>query len=326
MTDSARPLSISIALCTYNGARYLAEQLRSLARQERPPDEVIACDDNSADASAAILADFAATSHFPVHVCRNPVTLGVPGNFTRAIELCSGDVIAPCDQDDRWLPQKLKVVERALAENPSAGLVFSDAELVNENLKPLGVTMWSTIGLHRSEQRQLAAGDGLQLFVRRNLVSGATMAFRSQFRDLVLPVPHGWLHDAWIALLVAALTPVFPIDEPLLLYRQHGAQQIGERKRGVLRDYRAARAMDAASFHAIADRFAEALERLRGRANVPTERLCILEDKVRHARVRGHMREPGARRLPRILHEWRTGNYARYSRGWKAIAQDLFLR
>jgi glycosyltransferase involved in cell wall biosynthesis len=318
-------MTLSVALCTCNGAAFLSDQLASLAAQVRPPDELVVCDDASTDDTPAVLEAFAAGSAFPVRVARNPVRLGATPNFERAIRLCTGDVIALCDQDDVWKPHKLRVLELELRANPRAGVVFSNAALVGANGEPLRRTLWGALELTHGRRRRLAAGRGLEVLVRWNVVSGAAMAFRSSLCDLVLPIPPGWVHDAWIALLVAAVAPIVPVAEPLIDYRQHPAQQIGERKRGLVAQYRKAWEMGRGTFEGVAERFAEALARLRNWPGVPPERVRLLEEKVCHAQVRAGMRTPGVWRLPRVAREWWAGGYRRFSRGWKAAAQDLFL-
>jgi glycosyltransferase involved in cell wall biosynthesis len=321
----SRGTVFSIALCTCNGERFLAAQLESFRAQKRLPDELVICDDASRDQTVAVARAFAAGAPFPVRIEVNPANLGTAANFTQAIGLTRGDLILPADQDDVWCPEKLERIERAMTENPGAGVICSDATAVDENLCPLGYSLWDAIRFTPSERRLLAAGAGVRVLVRRNVVTGATMAFASRFRDLILPVPDGWVPDAWIALLVATVAPVVPIPEPLVLYRQHPDQQIGARERGLMTQYRGARDRAPDSFRATAERFGEALDRLARRPGVSTEHVRLLAEKVRHARVRARMRDPGVWRLPRVLREWWSGNYARYSRGWKAVAQDLFL-
>ena len=317
--------SLSVALCTYNGERFLPAQLSSLAAQRRLPDELIVCDDASRDGTVALVRAFAERAPFPVRIEVNPANLGIAANFTKALGLARGDLLLPADQDDVWFPEKLTRIERAMAENPAAGIVFSDAALVDENLSPMGYSLWEALELRASERRRLKTGLGVRVLVRRNVVTGAAMAFRSRHRDLVLPIPRGWVHDAWIALLIAAVAPLVPIDEPLIDYRQHPHQHVGERKRGLYAQYRKAREMGPAAFRGVAERFAEAHDRLSRWPGVPPETVRILGEKVRHAEIRARMREPGAWRLPSIFREWVRGNYSRYSRGWKALAQDLFL-
>src|SRR4029079_17285220 len=90
-----------------NGARFLPEQLRSIAAQTRPPDELIVCDDRSTDETAQVIEAFAATAPFPVRLVRNEERLGSTRNFERAVSLCDGSLIALADQDDSWHPEKL---------------------------------------------------------------------------------------------------------------------------------------------------------------------------------------------------------------------------
>src|SRR5438128_2977881 len=98
---------ISIAMCTYNGEQFLRDQLASIAVQTRPPDELVVCDDHSADATCEIVARFAASSPFPVRLHVNEQNLGSTKNFEHAIRLCEGDIIALSAQYDDWLPEKL---------------------------------------------------------------------------------------------------------------------------------------------------------------------------------------------------------------------------
>lgn len=317
-------MRISVALCTYNGERFLADQLASIGGQTRPPDELVACDDASTDGTAAVVRAFAATAPFPVRVEVNPANLGTTPNFARAIGLCSGDVIALADQDDVWLPHKLATLEAALAD-PAAGLAFSDAEVTDERLRPLGYRLWQSIRFDAREQERFRGGGAFAGLLRRHRVTGATLAFRASLRGLVLPIPPGWVHDAWVALLVSAVARVEPVADPLIQYRQHDRQQIGGRRRGLLALYRAARRLTREGCEAVADRYAEALDRLRVVDGVRPADLRRLAERVAHARRRAAMRRPGAWRLPAVAREWWRGNYRRYSVGWPAVAQDLFL-
>src|SRR5437773_2588198 len=94
--------TISIAMATYNGAKFIREQLASLAAQTRLPHEIVVSDDCSTDATVSIIEDFAATVAFPVRLHRNPTNIGVARNFERALRACSGGIVFICDQDDFW--------------------------------------------------------------------------------------------------------------------------------------------------------------------------------------------------------------------------------
>jgi hypothetical protein len=254
----------------------------------------------------------------------NAANLGSTANFARAIELCTGDVIALCDQDDVWLPHKLAALESALGRDPKAGFAFSDAEVVDENLRPLGYTLWQAIGFGRREQSEYRDSGAFEGLLRRYRVTGATMAFRAAHRNRVLPIPSGWVHDAWIALVLAAVGPCAVIADHLVQYRKHAGQQHGDKRRGLLEEFEAARGKNAATFEEVAALYSAALERLRDQG-LPPARISILQQKVDHCRRRAAMRSRGSWRLPRVVSEWWRGNYSRFSRGWKSAAQDLFL-
>src|SRR5688572_17545418 len=218
-------MNISVALCTYNGARYLRDQLLSIAQQTRLPDSVVICDDGSSDATVPIVKEFAATLKLDFH--QNSQNLGSSKNFEQAIRLCTGDVIVLCDQDDYWYPDKLAMIEETLARNPEAGFVFSNADVVDGQGQPPGYTLWQSVRFSPSQQQQMREGHALKVLLRHPVVTGATMAFRAKFRDLVLPVGADWIHDEWIAFIIAVVATVAVIPKPVMQYRQHGSNQVG---------------------------------------------------------------------------------------------------
>ena len=235
---------ISVALATHDGARFLPAQLESLVRQSRAPDELVVCDDRSSDGTVAILEDFARNAPFPVRIERNPTQLRSTRNFEKAIGLCTRDLIATCDQDDVWLPEKLALSEAAFSADARLGLVFTDAEIVDADLRPMGYRLWETIHLGKHEQHRIRSGRGFDLLLRQWLVTGATMVFRAEHRSLVLPIPECWIHDGWIAFLLGAVAPIGIVDRPTVLYRQHPGQQIGARRLTGRELYEVARSMD----------------------------------------------------------------------------------
>ena len=219
-------LSVSVALCTYNGERFLPEQLASVARQTRLPDELIVCDDRSSDRTLEVVRKFAAEVSFPVKVTENVNTLGSTANFEQAIRLCTGDLIALSDQDDIWKPNRLERSAQELLSHPEAGLVFSDAELIDEHDRPLGQTLWQRLGFAGGCKQDLLDGRFVVL-AKHRFITGATVMFRASLRDRVLPITDGWIHDEWIALVTAAFADLRPIDETLIRYRIHGQQLVG---------------------------------------------------------------------------------------------------
>jgi hypothetical protein len=280
-------------MCTYHGALYLREQLDSIAGQTRLPDELVVCDDGSADDTLAILEGFAAAARFPVRIHVNPTQLGTPKNFERAIGLASGEVIALADQDDVWYPHKLERLEQGFARSERIGLVFSDADVVDERLRPAGYPLSQALRAFDRRRRLIARGRLFEALVRDNLVTGCTAAFRSDYKDLVVPVPAACAHDSWAALVIAAVAEVARIDAPLLAYRQHAGNQSGlMRFRGEHLAEPPRRKPPAAKLAQIerqAARLRAAYHRLeRNRERFPTgeARLRVLRGAIRHAERR----------------------------------------
>lgn len=222
-------MQISVALCTYNGAKYLQDQLNSIAAQTRLPDELVVCDDASSDETIAIIETFAHQAPFPVRLYPTEENLGSTRNFDRAIAHCTGDWIALADQDDYWFPNKLAVFEQVIHQHPEVGLVFSDAQLADTTLQPQKMTMWQSLELTPKMQHDIAQ-DAFATFdylLKRNVVMGAACAFDSRYKDRIHPIMPSWVHDYWIAMIISTDKPFLPIPEPLMYYRQHESNQIG---------------------------------------------------------------------------------------------------
>jgi glycosyltransferase involved in cell wall biosynthesis len=220
------PAKISVAMCTYHGERFLPQQLASIAKQTRPPDELVVCDDRSSDRTVEILRDFASSVSHPVKIFENETNLGFVANFERAIQLCTGDLIALSDQDDIWYPERLELSEREFAAHPEVGLVFSDADLIDDQDQLTGMRLWTNFGFAGELKQRILAGD-YTVLARNRFVTGATVMFRSRLRTNCLPFGSGWLHDEWLAPTAAAVADVLPIDLPLIRYRIHTTQQVG---------------------------------------------------------------------------------------------------
>src|SRR5947209_2797042 len=189
-------MRISVALCTYNGSKYLKEQLDSIASQSLLPDELVICDDGSLDATESIVRAFEKTALFKVVFLRNEKNLGSTLNFEKAISCCSGDLIALCDQDDLWLPLKLEKLTAAIEADARIGGAFSDALLIDGSGRDLASTLWSQV--QYIPDRNSTDLDRKTL-LRHNVVTGATMMFRSSLRPMLMPIPRQWVHDGWLA-------------------------------------------------------------------------------------------------------------------------------
>jgi len=315
-------------MCVYNGAAYLPEQLRSIEAQTRAPDELIVCDDGSTDATVEIVEAFAARAPFPLRLRVNQRNLGSTGNFERAIGLCTGDVIALADQDDVWRPPKLERLAAALAASPDVALVFSDAELVDAESRPLGRRLWDVFGGPRA-RRQLRSREGaLRLLLPACTVTGATMAFRADLRPLALPIPTDIpvAHDGWIALIASAVGRVQFIDEPLMLYRQHAAQQIGTRRKRNVPSSLGSALWRVTSYTDALKTIAEVRRRLQaGAVAADPAVLRELAASAAHFGARSQLPLRWPRRVPLVWRELRSRRYHRYGLGLKSAAKDLLI-
>lgn len=209
-------LTISVAMATYNGARFIKEQLDSFARQTLLPTELVACDDGSNDGTLEILNQFAAKAPFPVRIYRNEARLGYRGNFLHALELCRGDLVAFSDQDDVWLPDKLTVCAGEF-ESESTHVTMHLATLADSNLEPLGST-WPYIS--RFGSKPLALWDLLNFEF-----TGSTMVFRRQVAEplmknsLIKQAFSG--HDLAVGFLAGASGTVSRRKQILGIHRCH---------------------------------------------------------------------------------------------------------
>ncbi|WON73729.1 glycosyltransferase family 2 protein [Nitrosospira sp. Is2] len=313
-------LSLSVALASYNGERYIGEQLDSIARQTRLPDELIISDDASTDSTPAIVYDFAQRVPFPVRFIQHE-RLGSTRNFELAIAECKGDIIFLCDQDDVWYPNKAETIEGVFISTPEAGAVFTDADVVDENLQPLGSRLWRFFRFKSEEQAQLAAGDALGVLLRHPVATGATMAFRSSFRDFVLPMPPTW-HDAWIALLIGASSHLVALPTPLIAYRQHGHNQIGIRRRGRNRDKAVAEIYEPQVL--IYETARARLLEFGGRFPIGAQGISRFDEKLAFLRAGAALPHARWRRLPSALRELLLLRYHSYANGLSTFCRDLF--
>jgi len=208
---------ISVALTTYNGAKYLRNQLDSLYAQTRVPDEVVVTDDCSTDSTLDILIEY--NSRYGLKYFINDIPLGVNKNFEKAISLCLGDYIAICDQDDIWLPSKIEKSYLRLQEiekNGFPSLVTS----TNIHINSKG----EKIGANRKEKDSFSYTTSL--WGNRN--QGCTLMMNRQLLDKVIPFPqNNIMYDAYIGLTAAMIGNKYDIGEPLMLYRLHSNNVIG---------------------------------------------------------------------------------------------------
>ncbi len=220
-------MKVSIALATYNGERWLREQLDSLARQTLLPCELVVSDDQSTDRTLEVVREFAATSPFPVRIVDNDRRRGFADNFIHALRSCTGDAVAYCDQDDVWNPLKLERCVAAMRGNPKVTLVQHDSEEVDSDLRSLGIILRPNANSARTHPARFSLVRvpllGCCMLVRRNAVDALVRywptahlhyATRTEYRGVLS-------HDQATLRLAIALGEIAYVSEALTFHREH---------------------------------------------------------------------------------------------------------
>lgn len=319
---------LSVALCTYNGEKYLPYQLDSLLLQTRLPDEVVVGDDASTDGTWEILQAFASRAAglgVSVRLERNARNLGYVRNFSETLRRASGDLLFLCDQDDIWRPSKLALMESRFLENPDLLLLCGDANLVDGQGQSLGSTLFEVLGLKPSERAAIHDGGAFGVLMRRSMVTGATAAIRRSLLEFGLPVGEGWVHDEWLAIMAAALGSLEVLEVELIDYRQHGGNQIGMRRRTIGEKWRDLARSRALVFQAEVKRLDLLQRHFRSLGErIPLACMEQLERRRMHfVRRIAIGRIPRWQRLGAIITESRSGNYERYGTGGRSMLRDL---
>ncbi len=322
------PSRLSIVICTYNGAPYLQPQLDSLLEQTCLPDEIVIGDDGSTDATLDILLAFAARARdagIEVQLRRHPHNLGYVENFSEAMRLATGDILFLCDQDDVWRRDKMARMAARFEDDPSLLLLHSDARLVDANGDSLRCSLFTALQLTMQEKLAIHSGEAFEVVLRRSFVTGATTAFRRELVSQALPVAAGWIHDEWLAAVAAATGRIDFVDEPLIDYRQHDANQIGAGRRTLAMKWMDLLLPRGEMLGGEATRLLHLEEFIRqGGFPRGAERVQQVHQKRRHFERRVAIGQlPRWRRLPAILREARQAWYRRYGTGIRSMLRDL---
>lgn len=322
-----RKQGVSVAMCTYNGAKYIEEQLQSIAAQTMLPLEIVICDDCSTDETAEIVAAFARSAPFEVKFFMNEGNVGsskkgITRNFEKASALCSGQYIAMCDQDDKWVPEKLARLVAKLESDPGFGGVFSDAQLMDPQSQPKETTLWQANGFSPSEQERLLRSESLAVLLSMTKVYGCTLMVKADLLDLILPVPPSWWFDAWCACAIAVYSKLAFVTEPLLYYRIHPSQQVGAVAPTFKERLRKWREPAKKHVSEAEPMLAELLERLQAHPElVSPVQLDYLRGRLALFQVRSILPASRLMRIGKVLPQ--VGNYQRYFNGWRSIVKDL---
>lgn len=216
-----KQLKTSIVLASYNGEKYILEQLDSLKNQTRKIDEVIILDDQSTDKTVAQVESFITGNHLDNwRVIVNEENLGWRDNFMKALSLASGDIIFTCDQDDIWMPEKIEVMAKAIEENPAIGVLITDySELLEDSGTPFKLKKIETEG------ESLV---GKVVFSDKNVIlkrPGCVFAVQKTFLPVVVEYynqAEKSAHDISMWASALLFDKLYFLKKPLIHYRRHG--------------------------------------------------------------------------------------------------------
>jgi glycosyltransferase involved in cell wall biosynthesis len=231
------PTTVEVLLATYDGARYLREQIDSILAQDDADLRVLARDDGSSDGTVAILNEYA--ERFPGRfrvMPAGPATGNAKDNFLLLMKAATAEYICFSDQDDVWLPDKVSTSRKAMEQleskwEPGSGtglplLVFTDLRVVDDQLRTLHASFWA---------HEIIKPERIHLFaavLAQNVVTGCTMMMNRPLLELALRMPEeAFMHDQWIALLACVMGKASVVKAQTVLYRQHDRNVIGVQQR-----------------------------------------------------------------------------------------------
>jgi glycosyltransferase involved in cell wall biosynthesis len=207
MTKLNNP-KVSIAICTFNGEKFIAEQLESVLKQSYQNIEIIIVDDCSSDETSKICESY---HDERIKLFKNKENIGYTKNFERAISICNGDYICLCDQDDIWFENKIEILVQNFADHI---LVYHDSNFIDELGRKIET---STMG----QRYHMYEGNSALPFLLSNCISGHAAMFDRSILPYLLPFDKRFFHDWWLAYVAVNLGEIKYINQVLVSYRQH---------------------------------------------------------------------------------------------------------
>lgn len=322
------PHRLAVAIATYNGERFIGQQLESILEQTRLPDEIVVSDDQSSDDTVAIaeamLRGPCEAAGITLRIIEHDTPAGAAANFAHALAHTTAEVVALADQDDWWLPHKLETLAAHFDALPELVMVHSDADLVDAEGEKTGLRVLQSLRMTTTERINLVTGRGIRALVRRNLVTGQTALMRRELIEVAGSIPAGFVHDEWWALVAASQDGLLLDPRVFQHYRQHEGNEIGADKSGLQR---------------LRERFSEPQSAFRARHRIRHEGLGAYLDSPQWSGsdeaarlLRGRMSHydwqatlPSARlaRVAPVLWRYLTGDYHRFRRGLFDALRDL---
>lgn len=205
-------MNVSVAMATYNGEKYIRQQIDSILSQLGMNDELIISDDHSKDETISIIKEYMKDDS-RVQLYMNDEK-GVTSNFDNAIKHTKNDIIFLSDQDDVWKPEKVETIKSYYERHPNIHMIMSDITVVDNNLNPTIDSFYAYRGSRA----------GVLKNILKNSYIGCAMSFRKELKEKILPIPRNVpMHDMWIGLVADMNKSALLIPEKLIYYRRHEA-------------------------------------------------------------------------------------------------------
>ncbi len=321
-------MKTSIAICTYNGEKYIEEELDSIAAQTVKPDEIVICDDGSKDNTVSIIRKYISSHDLNITLYQNEINLGYAKNFEKCISLCSGDIVFMCDQDDIWMPTKVEKFIEAFEANPNAVYVFSDAYVTDENGK---ITYNSLLKPQKIKWFELKENDFFEYFSKKCFLNGFLIAVKRDYANEIMPFK--FAHDEWLAMFAPLYGEIVAINECLAKYRRHAAATSNSMKqfskRSVIRAFFSKLKLsyeeyfDWYSYQLRA--YSEFLSFCKEK-NLSTEKLSLIVDHMNFLKCLDKVKYKNfIQRWGMLLKEYNKGEYKKYRGNKNMLIFDMIF-
>jgi glycosyltransferase involved in cell wall biosynthesis len=278
--DGKGKIVIDILMATYNGQNFIDDQIRSILAQSYQNFRILIRDDGSQDNTVDIIQRYLAQHPDKINLIKDSdLNLGAKSNFSRLLSHAESNYVLFCDQDDVWLPHKIRItfdrmknLEDRYGEHTPL-LVHTDAKVVDRNLNVISRSLWSY------QKNDPKKGGTLTRLLLQNVVTGCTVMINNALRDMTVPIPsEAVMHDWWLALVASAFGRISAVSEPTLLYRQHERNDMGAKGWNVIAA--ACQLSDLLSPQNMLDKKRRSVDRLQKQAEFFLNRYhAILSDK-----------------------------------------------
>ena len=322
---------ISVVLAAYHGEKYIGEQLKSIFRQTRLPDEILIGDDSRNDATHQVVESLRDQYPGTLRYIRNPERLGFVKNFVHLAQKAEGDIIFFSDQDDVWHPEKIEILSDVLERNPKCQIAVCNSEMVDEDLHPLHKTLLDGISDFQKKMKLINDGKGFFLLLNREvLFSGHNMAMKKSYLDVFARIPEKYLyHDIWLEYTGGLLGVLHYVDRILTQYRVHAqnmsAPVIQKNRKDFRLRFQEIWAPPEDVFH-IANLLEDFVEFMKAYPEHPNKNL--LQAYSRYFSMRAELLDMPCWKRPfqLCLHLHHMKDYYRYGCGFRSILRDLLSK